>query len=74
MEVFSEEELGQESRGKSKAWKLALWAGEVSYPAGRESAGSILSHTLVQGASVLLNTGAAATSVGMDPYVYSIFV
>lgn len=53
MEVFSEEELGQESRGKSKARKLELWAGEVSYPAGRESTRGILSHKLVQGPSVL---------------------
>lgn len=44
MEVFSEEELGQEVRGTTEAWKLELWVDEVSYPAGREITGSILSH------------------------------
>lgn len=47
MEVFSEEELGQEAGGKPQAWKLESWAGEVSYPAGRETTGSILSHKQV---------------------------
>lgn len=44
MEVFSEEELGQEARGKAQAWKLESWAGEVNSPGERETTGSILSH------------------------------
>lgn len=43
MEVFSEE-LGQEARGNTQAWKLELCAGEVNYPGGRDITGSILSH------------------------------
>lgn len=69
MEVFSEEELVQEARGKTQAWKVELWAVEVSHYTGRET---ILSQK--QGGISTLKHWCSCCFCRQDPYVHKIFL